>query len=403
MNAKLLMAFNPNVHLKVNVKLKAIPIGIIILVILGLSIYPWGKVREGASFFDNFEGYATNHLLEKSYTVWRSGADLDVSIVSSPVYSGKKAMQVKLNKPNEVNGSINGSIYHNLHISSRNWNGATAIRYWIDNPGSGLRMNINFKEQYNEYWAIGSQGPFFLQSVSGELTQLDVYYDNIDIPSGYRGFVIVPLVSFSVPVWNTAIGNGEMELGQIESFAIGVTLPAELPQVFTVDDFEILKNYSLFEIDISGNQIISVPESGTRTESFLTKIRDLTTGEVLPASVSWSILESPDPAITLDAAGNLSIPNGSTTGKLTLEVVAEVAGTRIVRHFMVRVYGIAPMPSEETQTISLAPQPPMSEYDRFSQEFEVWAVQNRTLFVIAIIAVLIVLVAFLSRIERGLK
>jgi hypothetical protein len=45
----------------------------------------------------------------------------------------------------------------------------------------------------------------------------------------------------------------------------------------------------------------------------------------------------------------------------------------------------------------------MSEYDRFSQEFEVWAVQNRTLFVIAIIAVLIVLVAFLSRIERGLK
>lgn len=384
-------------------KLKPILIGIMILVFTGLSLYPWGKVRNGAAFYDNFESYVTNHLLEKSYTVWQSGADLDVKIVPSPVFSGKKAMQVTLNKPNEVNGSINGSVYHNLHISSRNWNGANAIRYWIDNPGSSQRMNINFKEQYNEYWAIGSQGPYFLQSVSGELIQQEVHYENIDIPSGYRGFVIIPLVSFSVPVWNTAIGNMEMDLGQIESFAIGVTLPAELPQVFTVDDFEILKNFPLYEIEIFGNQIISVPESGTKIESFQTNIRDLSTGEILPSSVSWSIIQSPDPAITLDADGNLSVPNGSKTGRLTLEVVANVAGTRMVRQIMVRIYGIAPMPGEEAQTISLAPKSPMTEYDRISQAFEVWALQNRPLFVIAIIAVLIVLVAFLSRIERGLK
>lgn len=371
---------------------------------VAFTILPGRNVRAGARFYDDMEAYLTTSHLAKAYTVWSSGAETDVALTSSTVLSGQKAMRVTLSGPNPTNGSINGSIYHNLHIASRNWGNAQAIRFWIDNAGQdALRMNLNIKEQYSEYWAVGEQGPYFLQNQAGDLTQLDVRHNNIDIPAGYQGYVIVPFVSFSVPAWNTAIGDAVLDLGQIESFAIGMVLPAKVPHTFTIDDLEVLVEAPATILNISGQPSVSVPGSGTHVETYSATYAGLDGAEITSQSVTWSILSSHDPAITFDDQGRLSVPAGTASGDVVLQAETGQPGNRITRTYRVSIYGAEPMPASMQPAASLAPAPEPNPYDQFSQSFEVWALQNRPVFVVAIIAVLMLVVFVLSRVERGIR
>ena len=103
--------------------------------------------------------------------------------------------------------------------SQRNWSDGTGVRFWVINLNTEpLSLSFNFKEEFNEYWAVSGSGAYFLQGEDGSLLQQKIQYGNLQIPAIFQGFVVIPFYSFSVPEWNTALGDHVMKLARIESY-----------------------------------------------------------------------------------------------------------------------------------------------------------------------------------------
>ena len=234
------------------------------------GVAPQLQIFDSSVYYDDFEQYKSDGDIKKAYTVWKDGAQLDVSLSKTPldpsvhslrlnfgrpdqsdktirvdvVVDGQtdQALKVTLLAPNSSNKAINGSIYHVLPGRGRVWTGGTAIRFRIENPSTEeLLLSFNFKEEFNEYWSVSPSGIFFLQTVEDVLQQQGIQYCNLPIPANFKGFVLVPFYSFSVPEWNTARGDDVMNLKRIESFAFAVQLQNSLPSSFTIDDVEVIE------------------------------------------------------------------------------------------------------------------------------------------------------------------
>ena len=166
---------------------------------------------EANIFIDDFESLQNDRELRQNYTTWEDGALIEASLTREFFHSGEKAIRVEMKGINPTNESTNGSLYHTLNSWQNNWNGGTGLRFWIKNDADEpLLLNFNFKEKYNEYWAIAQQGIFYFEDETGNLVQQDIYYSNLLIPGGYEGKVMIPFSSFEVPDWNTARGDETM-------------------------------------------------------------------------------------------------------------------------------------------------------------------------------------------------
>ncbi len=106
-----------------------------------------------------------------------------------------------------------------------------------------------------------------VQAEDGTFTQMDCLYGNLVVPPDFTGRVIIPIGSLTVPDWNTARGDKVLQLGNIESFAIGVTLDEDYPRTFYIDSFEVLPSASIPPV-IQGPGIIQIPASGEHREKY---------------------------------------------------------------------------------------------------------------------------------------
>jgi hypothetical protein len=377
-------------------------LGILMLIITAFTPFP--QSQGNPIEIDNFEKYSSDIDIQKAYAVWNDGALLDVFIQEQ---SGDQSMRVDIISPNSVNQSTNGSIYHVLSGSLRNWSDGSAVRFWVNNSfDKPLLLSLNFKEAYNEYWAIANQGVFFLQDDEGSLLQQGIEYGNLPLKANYQGWVLIPFFSFDVPEWNTARGDRILDLARIESIAFSVNIGEDYPRSFSIDDIEILPLTDLKPLDIQGSRSIQVPASGEHHELYSAFLVSPVDDSSQPVDVLWSLADPHDGLISIDENGDLIIPAGVQEPSVTLSVTFPSMDNPITEMIKVELTGSQLTPTENAaaQSATAIPfQPTISAYDQFSQNFEVWAVQNRPLFVILSVGAVLLILIILTLLQRRLK
>lgn len=360
---------------------------------------------EAPIFIDDFESVQNDRELRQNYTAWEDGALVEASLTREFFHSGEKAMRVEMKGINPTNQSTNGSVYHKLKSWQNNWNGGTGLRFWIKNDADEpLLLNFNFKEKYNEYWAIAQQGIFYFEDEAGNLLQQDIYYSNLLIPVGYEGSVVIPFSSFEVPEWNTARGDETMQLDRMESYALGMSLGKNLPHVFYVDDIEIITRADYPGLFLYGEEWVSVPSSGELAVFYTAQVR--MPGEVVlkDAVVEWSCEGLLSDGILCTPQGKLVVPAGVESQKITINAVFSTESGTIKNTKEVHILGLdsqAEASLEPTATLYVTPIP--TDYQQFSANFEKWTTGNRTLFVILLVGGILVILAVLSALQHRLK
>jgi len=371
-----------------------------------LTFIPLQNAPESPVFFDDFEKYLNNNDIKKAYTVWEDGAVLNVTLQNTRVHSGKQALDVEIVSANPNNQSINGSIYHILPRSQRNWSQGSQIRFWVNNTSkNNLLLSFNFKEEFNEYWATNNSGVFFLQSEEGDLLQQEILYSNLPIPANYQGFVVIPFYSFTVPDWNTARGDHIMNLTRVESYAIAVNIGENYPSIFTIDDIEVLAFDEMKTLEIQGVKSILVPPSGEHREQYTAFLSSLVNNTSEKVSAIWSLRQPYDPLIKIDDKGTLTIPTGIQSSSVILAATYISQEIKITKEFTIVLDNGQSSPEEQIaqETFDEPTQVVDSTDYQSLKAFETWATENRVLFVIISISVILLILSLLSLFQRKIK
>lgn len=357
---------------------------------------------------DDFERYANDRDLQKAYQVWEDGARINVVVYAGNVNPGGQAMQVEVMAPNPQNNARHGSIYHYLPARDRNWAGSTGVRFWVRNVSDEtLLLSVNFKESFNEYWAVAQEGIFLLENANSQIEKGEIAFGNLPIPAQFSGYVSVPFLSFAVPDWNTARGDEILDLASIETLAFGITIENTFPHVFLLDDIELITWTEYAYLEIKGPEQIQSPQSGEHREPFNAYLVSPQAGSSELVSVKWEMAHDADLGLVVDETGWLSIPANLSESRLEISALYEAApgmllDTKTVHITPAIVTGIAPDETEHSET-STWKALEMSEYERFSQSFEKWAMENRPIFVSAAIMFVLLILWILSSFQKKIK
>lgn len=356
-----------------------------------------------AIYTDDFEGYVNTYQLQKAYSHWEDGANLEVTLDRTHGDGAGNALQIRVVGPNSVDGQKSGSIFHSLPLFNRNWTGAAGVAFWLSNPSDNvLWLTFNFKEAHNEYWSVTPGSPLFLSDEDGLYIQSECQYGNLVIPAQFTGRVVIPFTSFSVPEWNTARGDFELQTRSIESFAVGITLNNDNPRTFYFDTFEVLGGEDVPAF-IQGETVIRVPDSGEHRETY--NIQNIST---LQDKVgSWDVISQSYRTVTIDQDGVLNIPAGSVNETIFVEYdIGQDTDNTVVRLpiFLVSEKGLEDEstrnnPGNDVPSALLE----KSDYDRFSEDFETWALENRPLFVTISVFLVVLVIYTLSVFQNKLK
>lgn len=356
--------------------------------------------RQESLYKDTFEQYVTTKLVQQAYQVWEDGARLEVNLDTANAGIGTKSLRVNVIGPNPLTDATSGSIYHSLALTQRDWSNSSGFRFWIKNASNdSLWLTFNFKEAYNEYWSVTAGAPFIIEGEDSHLIQLESMYGNLVIPPNFSGRVTIPIASFSVPDWNTARGDKQLQLSSIESFALGVTIQKDYPRTFIIDSFEVLSGGTAIPV-IQGVREIEIPTSGEHVENF--KLIDITneTG-ITPI---WNVNPQTDPGLSISPDGSLAIPSSSKAGWVTITASVDIDGENFITSKEIQLTGGAfsgvDLSSDSPDEIIL---PTQTAYDAFASDFEKWAMEYRPLFVIISVSVVLMFIFLLSRFQNKLK
>jgi hypothetical protein len=238
------------------------------------------------------------------------------------------------------------------------------------------------------------------------LFQKEIEYGNLPIQANYQGWIIIPFLSFAVPDWSTARGDRVMDLAHIESLAISVNIGNEYPRSFSFDDIEILLLTDIKTLDIQGSRSVQIPASGEQHEPYSALLVSPEDATSKPVDVQWSLAESQDTQISIDKSGHLIIPSITQPGNVIISATFPSTTNPITKEITVQLTGGQLTPTE-TAAVSSATaipvQPTISSYDQFSQNFEVWAAQNRPLFVLLAVGAVLLILVLLTLFQRRLK
>lgn len=366
------------------------------------------KDANAPPYFEDFEGFHSNADLQKVFQVWDEGARIVVGIHEDGSSAEGKSMLVNVVAPNQQSQANNGSFYTALDAGDRNWTGGTGLRFWIKNASQDpLLLSLNFKENFNEYWAVAWQGIFFLESEQGEWLKQEIAYGNLPIPSRFTGYVVLPFFSCEVPEWNTALGDQILQLEAIESLAFGVTIAQDVPRSFYMDDISVIRQPEYPYIEIKGAESVRIPASGEHGEPYHAYLTDAQTGSSQPADAEWSLQSDTDMLPLLDADGWLTIP--AILPDMTVSLQARAAGPQgvLVGERAVRLWSAETeqpaSPPVATQPGVLIATPLPDAYDVFSAAFESWALNNRPIFVMLAVGLVLLVVALLSSFQKRMK
>jgi hypothetical protein len=357
--------------------------------------------QQAGLYTDDFEQYVTTKMVRQAYNVWDDGAKIDISLENKNIDRGANAMRIQVVGPNAQDGATSGSMYRSLPLTERDWSNSAGIRFWINNPSQeSLWLTFNFKEAYNEYWSVNPGSPYLLENEYAFLEQRECQYGNMVIPPEFKGRMIIPIRSFSVPDWNTARGDKKLQLSQIESYAIGVTLHNDFPRTFYIDTIEVLPEGLPIPV-IQGVGQIEIPSTGELVEKF--KAVDSTSGSDLPGK--WSVDSPNNPEISI-VNGALSIPATANAGNITIHSRLDESETGMETSWQIKLTGgLFPLAENATDYSSsdIVTAPTVTAYDRFAHDFEKWSMENRPWFVLISVSLVVFFIFILSRFQNRLK
>lgn len=377
---------------------KILIIVIELLVLSALAFTPAETI-----FSDNFEGYAIGGKFDQIYQVWEHGAVLNTTIDDQFSNSGDHSLAVEVISANPQNQSINGSLFRVLEMFQDDWSGANALRFWIHNPNEQpLLLSFNLKERYREYWAIDEEGVYYFQTSSGEIQQHSIQYNHLVIPADFKGTVILPFEFLIVPPWNTAKSNDVLELNAVESFAFSVVLGDTTPFTFYLDDIEVIRLESFPTLTVIGNENIEIPTFGEHLESFAAQLGSLDDPAEKTVDVEWTLQTPHDARISVDQDGILKVPHDSQGGTLTLLASVSLPNIKLVKSLQLTMSGGDGQAQNQVSdsTTRTGDAAKLSEFDQLSARFDIWAAQNRALFVALLLAGVMVFLSVLSIVER---
>ncbi len=360
-------------------------------------------------FFDDLESFLNSSQLKTAYTVWEDGALLDMALEKGHVFSGTKSMRVDVVGPNPQTLSTSASIYHLLQFTESNWTDGAGIRLWVNNLSRfPLSMTFNFKEMHNEFWAIAENSLFYLESAENGYLQQQGQYGNLIIPAFYKGFLVIPFDSFSVPEWNTAKGDEQLNLGQIESFSFGFNITSTELQRLYIDDIDILPESNFTVAQITGNTTVDIPQSGEHREPYsliFPAEMDASSAFLAP---EWTIDESSDDAVQMDTEGWLTIPAGTRPGMVKIAVdfpsVAESGKVALMIKLTDPQLGENPVSDEFIVPNEIKEvESENSAYLQFANQFETWASLNRAWFVLISVTAVVLVLILLTFLQNRLK
>ncbi len=373
-----------------------------------LFIFSSGFIHREIStiYLDNFDAYVTTQVARRAYAAWEDGAQLEISLQEKSGEKGTRGLRIDALGPNSLDGNKTGSIFHSLPLMRRNWTGASGIRFWINNPDTNdLWLTLNFKEAYNEYWSVRHGAEYLLEGNDKPLFQEECFYGNIRIPGEFMGKVIIPMESFSVPDWNTARGDEILQLNDIESYALGITLDEKYPLTFIIDSFEVISSSEPF-VFIQGVREIEIPESGQLNEFFKIKSTGRMGSEDV-TSIAWMVESALNPRVTIDKDGTLTIPSGSSDEIITVFFHRDIPAYSQKTGYSVRLFNQRNSADgeviQEASSVPAALLSQPSNYDRFSREFETWAREYRPLFVLISVGLVLLFIFILSTFQSKLK
>jgi len=357
---------------------------------------------------DDFENYTSDRDLQKSYQVWEDGAHITVALYSGSVNPAGQAIQVQVLTPNPQNNAMYGSIYHYLPARNRNWSGSTGIRFWVKNVSDDrLLLSVNFKEKFNEYWAVAQEGVFFLHHTTGQIEKKEIAYGNLPIPAQFSGYVTVPFFSFSVPGWNTARGDEIMDLSGIETLAFGITIEEDFPHIFLLDEIALITQADYSFLEIKGPDQVQVPSSGEHHEPFTAYLKNPTSGSSELVNAQWEMVGDARQPILLDDGGWLSVPADLPDSQVEIQAQYETPQEVLFARKIVTISASTGTVEQETTAAESAVTPGQpsesSDYERFSQSFETWAAQNRPIFVAAAVIFVLLILWVLSSFQKKIK
>lgn len=353
-------------------------------------------------YTDDFEGYVNTYQLQKAYSHWEDGAELEVALDHTHGDGAGNALQIRVVGPNSYDGQKSGSIYHSLPLLSRNWTGGAGVAFWLSNPSDDvLWLTFNFKEAHNEYWSVTAGSPLFFDDGNGLYIQSECQYGNMVIPAQFKGRVVIPFASFSVPDWNTARGDFKLQTRSIESFAFGITLNNDYPRTFYFDTFEVLGEGDMPAV-ILGESVVRVPGSGEHRETY-----NLSNSSTIQENAgSWDVMSPSNNALTIDQDGVLNVPAGSVDETIFVEYeLGKDAENRVVRLPVLLVTEIGGGDENGNDPAESVPSALIekSDYDRFAEDFETWALENRPLFVTISVFLVVLAIYTLSFFQNKLK
>ena len=359
-------------------------------------------------YTDNFESYLTTAQMDAAYTIWQDGAIVHTGLEKDYFNSGSKSMRVDVVGPNPNTHATNASIYHLLSSGENDWRNGIGMRLWINNTSKyPLSFTLNFKEKYNEFWAVSRQGRFYLESSDGDFSQQEIQYGNLAIPAYFQGYLYIPFDSFSVPSWNTAKGDGVMDLSAIDSFSFGVNVTINELQRFYVDDIQVVSSLFTQPATISGLQVIQIPESGEHREQYTAHFPEILNLDITQAVYSWSIRSYKNPNLSISQQGWLTIPAGTQAGDIMLVYNLTSGDKTLQTSYRVTLIdpqtGVIPTETVAAMLPIQTLEASNSGYIQFADNFDQWVSSHRVLFVILSVSALMVLIGFLAYLQSRLK
>ena len=374
--------------------------------ILITAFSPFPQSENTTLFADDFESYISSAQLNASYTVWEDGAMLRLSVEKGYINSGSQAMQVDIQGVNPNTHATSGSVYRLLQPNENDWRNGVGTRFWIYNQSKyPLSLSVNFKEKYNEFWAVADSGEFYLLTEDGNFLQQEIQYGNLVIPAFYHGYVYVPFESFVVPDWNTAIGDEIMDLSDIDSISLAMNVTVPELQRFSIDDLSVLTENNTLPPMVTGSKSILIPASGQHQEQYQVTLPESISADVI--TQQWEIINQEDTRASIDENGWLTIPSNTKPAAITVLHHYIMDDQKVNTLFQVNLIdpddGAEPtatsIVSEEVQAI----QEDNSAYQQFSDQFDQWASENRAWFVVIAISIMLILIASFSIIQNRLK
>ena len=376
------------------------------LLIISTSLTP---APQGEQLLDNFDEYASQKQFSRIWSAWEEGAMVDLRLEDSAASGHGKVMVVEMLSLSEGEQPNIGSVFALLHGPDRHWQDGMGIRLWLDNGGGDdLFLSLNFKEQYNEFWATVHGSPVFLQPEGGRIQQRQIEYGNIPIPAGFSGTITIPFTSFTVPDWNTANGNQEINLRTIESLGFAVMAQDALPFSFAIDDIEVITETFDNVLTITGLNYIYLPESGARLETYSATLTSLVDGNTTNPQVTWTVVSPQDESVQISKTGQLILQHDIQDSEVVIAASYQSPYGPVSTEFEVLLGGEG-KPEENLDALKEMPPDEMlsqaepTELDKISETYTSWLENYRLITVLASVMAILVIVFVFAYIELKLR